>query len=1130
MKRPVLIVNFALTFMKITVLQILIAVGISGWTTASPNDSYGQGVLDNTLSISAENEKLIVVLSRIEELVHVKFSYNPKTIPIDKQVSVHLREATLRDVLSDLLEPLTINFEVSGDYIILGKHLVNDVPDSHGSTNTTFQDATALTVSGTVTSEAGETMPGVNVIEKGTTNGTTTDAEGKYSIVISDNNAVLVFSFIGYTIREVAADGRSVIDVSLSEDVQSLDEVVVVGYGTRKKSNLTGSVSSVNVANIDRKRSATQTSQLLAGEVAGLTAREDSGSPGNDGSTLTVRGLGTFSAAGTAPLVIVDGVIQTSINDVNPNDIASISVLKDAASASIYGSRAANGVIIIETEKGKAGVMQVRYESFVGKQSAELPDYLNSWEYAEAYNTALINEGGTASYTQEEIEKFRSGSNPDDYPNSPHVRDLFNTGGALQTKHNLTLSGGLDNIRYLFSSGYLRKNGMIADNYNDRYDILLNVNSKVRDNLRFGASLKVIENLVNEPAYVQQANFLDMGSLISKAVTTPATVPLIRSDGSYGSHMGYPNAKAGLDSDGFRQRTRTTLNSNVSLEWDIINSLKVSGRLGYNFNNNSNKEFAAEYDAGRGQIQGPSSISEEWGRDKYLSLVALVDYDKTIGKHYFHVLGGYSQEVFNDYYLGGYRNDFPTTQLPELDVASPANDNNWGGSSTWKLRSYFGRVNYSFEDKYLLEGNVRYDGSSRFSKGNRFGLFPSFSAAWVVSQENFFDVPWVASLKVRGSFGILGNQQIGTYPYQKVLALGYDFFQGEMVQPGIRLTSLPNQDITWETTEITNGGLDIGLFNGKLSLGIDHYYKRTYDILYGLTVSKVLGMGVGYQNAGEVENRGWDFEVEYRSQVRDLSFNIAPVFSVVRNKVLSLSNVERDVSRGLFVGESLNSYYGYSTDGLFVDQADVDSYPTQNYSAAPGFPRYKDISGPDGVPDGVVTADYDRSVLGSTFPRFSYGLGISLDYKAFDVFIQAQGLGGMSRRIEAKALALYNNGNIERWQWEGRWTEENPDRYAEYPKFISSYNSRSFEDLNDYWLRDATFLRIKDIQVGYNIPQKVLESTFIDQCRIYFSGRNLLTFHSGEKGWDPEMYVSTGYNTSFYPPTKVLGFGVNVTF
>jgi TonB-linked SusC/RagA family outer membrane protein len=1007
--------------------------------------------------------------------------------------------------------------------------IINNLPDNRHNNNSS--ESLQIRVSGKITDETGNPLPGVTVQVKGTTIGTVTDGSGRYTIDSPARNVTLVFSFIGYSTKEIQSNGRALIDVELKEESVALEEVVVIGYGTQKKADLTGSVSSVRSEQLS-KRITTQASQLLQGVTSGVSAIQGSGEPGQDATTLTIRGLGTFSGAGTNPLIIIDGV-PGSINSVNPSNIESISVLKDAASSAIYGSRAANGVILIKTKEGRKGDLIVNYESYIGKQEVPvLPQYVDSWVYAEMLNEASKNIGTGAGYTQEEINKYKSGIDRDKYPNKHHLRDLFNSGNGFQTRQNLTLSGGKEDVQYLFSAGYLRQNGNIAKNYYDRYDLRLNVNSKLRDNMRLNVKLFGNQSLRMEPAGVDNTVVYDMSSIISTAANDNSTFAGRKSDGTYGVRMGHPVSEALMDSESFGKSKGTYFVTNLNLEWNIIKDLKFTGGISYILNNSIDKLFGAEFTCDPLWTFGPTQVDDNYSSSRNLKLEALLDYDKSFGDHHLHILGGASQEKYNNEWIEAFRDNFPSTDLHVINAGSTTNRKNSGNESEWILLSYFGRANYSFREKYLLEGNIRYDGSSRFSQGNRFGLFPSASAGWIISKENFFQVPWISNLKIRGSYGILGNQEIGTYPYQKVLSTGYPYVVGDskVLTPGIQLRTLPFAGITWESTRISDVGFDIGVFSSKINLSVDYYDKVTYDILYNLTVTRILGMSVGAQNAGKVGNKGWDFDLSYKNTIGNFSYGINTNFSVNHNEVLSLAGIERDVDQGLFVGYPLTSMYGYETDGLFVDQADVDNYPTQNFITKPGYPRYKDINGPDGTPDGRVSADYDRTVIGSQFPKYWYGFSATANYKGFDFFMQLQGQAGLKKMIQGQQLAFYNNGNLQQWQVDERWTEENPDRNAAYPRLELIWYDPPFEDKIEYWLQDASFLRVKSIQLGYNIPSKILNGIGINQFRVYLQGENVTTFDHYRPGWDPEMQISGGYNITYYPPARLWSLGINVKF
>jgi len=1118
-------------------LLIFILFALSG------NLAFGSVYSQNKkFTLELEDVTLQKVFETIEKQSEFIFFYQSDLMNFNKTVNVKAEDQRVEYILDQVLAGNGVSYEIIDRQIVLRKK--GQSAEKQMETTESTEDAVLELkvpsepqqheVTGTVTdAQTGDPLPGVNIVVQGTTTGTTTDMDGEYSIEAPDD-ATLVFSFVGYQEVTVDIEGQQQINVEMEQAITELEEVVAVGYGTQKKANLTGSASSADMEQIG-KQTASQASQLLQGTVSGITASTPDGKPGENQSSIKIRGLGTFSSAGTNPLVIVDGV-PSSLNSVSPNNIESINVLKDAAASAIYGSRAANGVIIIQTKEGKAGEMKVTYESHIGKQkAAELPNKVDSWTYAEYRNKALNNIGKGDEYTQEDIEKFKSGEYPDEYPNKEHLRDFFNSGNGLKTNHNLAFSGGSDQTQYMVSTNYLKENGIVEEVNYDRYNMRINVNSEIKNNLTVNAKLFGNYSVRNEPTTAYEGTIRDFGQIMRWVNAFPNTVPGKKSDGTYGVHMQFPSPQGMREAPGFTKEKNHRFGNNISLEWNVIEPLKLTGRASYTMNRFKGREFGGALDdsqVAQGTTMGVSRLSVSTSSNEDLNLNLLADYDKSFGNHDLHILGGISHEIYNNEWMGAYRDQFPSTQLHVLDAASVSNDSNYGSGNTWKLMSYFGRINYSFQDKYLLEANLRYDGSSRFAEDNRFGLFPSMSAGWILSEESFFQIPWIENLKIRGSYGALGNQQIGLYPYQKTLDLGHAYPLGEKesLHSGVQLTTLPFQNITWESTYITNGGLDINLFEGKINLIVDYYYKRTTDILYNLTVANILGMSVSEQNAGEVENKGWEFELTYKDQIGDFSYNIRPTFSINHNEVVSLAGVEKDIAQGLFVGEPLSSIYGYETEGLFIDQEDIDNFAEQNYPAEPGLIRYKDISGPNGEPDGKITAEHDRKVIGNEFPKYSYGMGITANYKNFDLYLQLEGQGGFQKQLSNFQLPFWNQGNAEEWHIENSWTEENPDRNAEYPKLTPTSHGDGIPwggIMNlEYWLRNASFLKINNVQIGYNIP---VENAIFDQFRVYISGENIYNFDNYYEGYDPEMSYSSGY-ASYYPLVTYWSLGVNVQF
>lgn len=1007
----------------------------------------------------------------------------------------------------------------TGGLLLAGSQFNQAIAGTAGNKMAIIQ-AKEITISGKVTDAQGP-LTGVTVKVKGTQTGAVTDVNGRFTIRVQDENAVLVFSYTGYQTIERKIEGRTEIDVVLQQTQKDLDEVVVVAYGTQKKVNLTGSVSSVTAKDID-SRPFTQASQALAGVASGVTVTQGTGRPGNDGASLRIRGIGTFSGAGNNPLVLVDG-LAASINDVDPNNIESISVLKDAASASIYGTRAANGVILIETKKGKKGQTQIGYNNYFGWQRpTQLPNFVSSDVYAEMKNIASPN-----TYTQAEIQKFRDGSDPDNYPNVPHLKNLLSSNNGFQTSHNVEFSGGTEKTAYLFSTTYLRQNGIVEKNDFDRYNVLFNVNSQLRDNLTLKVNMNGYTFNVDEPRHYEG----DMSNMIRFAVREGPVFAGLKSDGTYGYQDNY-SPEAWLSSNSFVNRKNRSLQSGAELAWVPFKGFTLSGKAGYKYFNYTDKNYVSDFRFNASKYIGPNFLQINSGENTLLTLQTLAQYNRTFNQHSINILAGFSQEEYKENGLGAYRNNFPNNSLYELNAGGSTNMQNSGSSSEWGLRSFFGRINYAFKERYLVEVNGRYDGTSRFPSSGRWAFFPSVSAGWRISEESFFknNVTWVDNLKFRASWGQLGNQNIGNYPYQNVLSLGQNYPFGGTLSSGARVTTLANADIRWETTTATDIGFDLSLFKNRLSVVFDYFNKTTSDILSSLTVSSVLGLTPSEVNAGKVKNSGIEVLLNYQQPIGNFTLGISPNFSYTRNRVTELAGgISQDISRGLFVGQPINAIYGYVADGLFLNADDIKNYPTQPYSAEPGFVRYKDISGPNGVPDGVVDATYDRKIIGSSFPKFAYGLNLTANYKGFDAGIFLQGLGGYQKLMGPyQAYAFFNGGQIQQWQVDNRWDATNPNRDAQYVKITNLSSGSGTTMASTYWMRNASFVRVKNIQLGYTLPAEWSKKIRMNRLRVFASGQNLFSVNSFYPGWDPEM--DNGDYSAYYPITRVITFGLSAKF
>ncbi|MEX2565273.1 MAG: SusC/RagA family TonB-linked outer membrane protein [Cyclobacteriaceae bacterium] len=1118
----------------VILLAGLIMIIIGYEESASQNTDRGDTIVVQHLSNANEmiNESSLVTmevsnltlstaLEMLAKKAKVGISYSSEIIP-DVKVDLNLRDVPVHVALYEILEGTDLEpvLPPTKDVIIIREK------EQNFKEEVVFQE----TISGQITdSQTGEPLPGVNIVVAGTTTGTTTDSEGNFELTVQDLQETLIVSYIGYETQNIAIVGRTEIEIELEPTIIAGEELVVVGYGQMRNVNITGSISNVNVNDLEN-RSVTQTSLALQGKLSGVQVRQLSGNPNDNSASITIRGEGTFSRAGTSPLVLVDG-IESSIDNVDPNDVESVSMLKDAASAAIYGSKAANGVILIETKQGRIGAPQFSYNAYVGHQTPTLiPEMVNSWEYAEIANEALRNQGGTNRYTEEEIQKFKSGTDPDNYPNFDHIDYLFGSGNGLETKHNISMRGGNPATQYMVSTNYYEQHGLIKKNKADRYNIRANLSTELKDNLNFDLRLSGVKSYGTEPINPYGSG---LAGIVRGAMRLPNAIHGFTPDGYYGRNETL-HPEADLNSDSFSENTSSYFYGNANIDWDILDNLTLSGRAGYTLNNLEQRSFVATYDITPTYGISLNSLNESWRKNDELTLLSTIRYVESLKNHNISLLGGVESKDSNFESLSAYRDQFPNNQVTQIDAGATARGRQGGTASRNTLASLFGRANYDFSDKYLFEVNVRYDGSSRFAEGNRWGLFPSVSVGWRLSQENFFQdaIGWIDELKIRASWGEMGNQSIGNYPYQDLIALGQDYPFGSQLSAGAAVTTVANKEITWETTEVTNVGLDFALFNNRINFTADYFIKKTKDILYNVSVSRLLGASPSATNAGAVENKGFDFDISYRNSVGDFTYGASALLSIVHNEVVKLANVDRDISGGLFIGQPIGSRYGYVSDGLFANEEEVNNAPDQPFSflAKPGGIRYVDISGPNGEPDGRVTAEFDRKVIGNPRPTSTYALNLNGSYKNIDVSVMLQGEGGRNDMVSIPHFfPLANDGNVQRYVYDNRWRPDDPDPNAEYPRvtFLNAGFFRSSTNAVDFWFKDATFIRLKNAQIGYTLPTNLLNKIALERVRLYVTGENLFTLSNYYPGWDPEMQAA---GTGFYPLTRKFVFGIDIDF
>lgn len=927
---------------------------------------------------------------------------------------------------------------------------------------------------------------GANVIEKGTINGAVTNIDGRFSLSVPAQ-AIIQISYIGYLSQEIRIKNQPNIHIVLKEDSHLLDEVVVVGYGIQKKANVVGSISQVLSDQLE-SRPVPVLSNALGGQMPGVTLIQRSGRPGASPGTIRVRGVGSFGATPEA-LVLIDG-IPGDINDVRPEEVSSISVLKDASTAAIYGARAANGVILVTTKSGVESKVKIGYSGYAGfVRATTLPEFLPSWEYAMAYNEA----SGTEIYKPGEILKYKEGTDPDNYPNSNFVDDILGNNG-FQTGHDVTLTGGGKINSYYLAFGYLSQDGIIEKNNYSRYSVRSNMTSQLLSNLKLITRISGVTSKIKEPAIPggKDAGRMENG-ILRNAFRYPSIYAGKLFNGDYG--IGPENSGtsvAWLESPSFYQEPVWKAAFNAHLEYTPIKGLVLSAIGGYNYSHSETKLYRSTMRLNDNTSMGPSTLSQAEKRTVYKTFQATADYVTNIGNHTIDALIGYSFEEENYRTLDGSRDKFPGNDLPYMNTGSPDNQKVNGGGYDWAIQSVFGRIKYDYMGKYLFEATARYDGSSRFPPTKKYGVFPSVAAGWRLSEESFMEAAsdWLSLLKIKASWGKLGNQNIGNYPWQSLYTLGQNYTIGGVFNQGSAMTVYSDPTIHWESTQTADGGVEMVLWEGLLSLNVSYFNRRTEDILYKPTssVSSVLGMGLSEINTGSLKNTGWEFDLSHRHSFGNFSYNIGANFSIIKNKVLDLGvgNVVQSnglVGNGndLFLGYPMETYYGYKTDGVFLNQQDIDAWYEKNdqsslmpkKSARPGDVRYVDVSG-----DGKVDAAHDRTVLGSRIPQYTYAFNMGMNYKGFDLNMFFQGIAGVKGRLENYVgFAFFNLGSIQRWMWEGRFDPEPPRRYPAYPRLQILGNSTGNNGyLSDRWVMNANYLRLKNIQLGYTLPKRITQS------------------------------------------------------
>ena len=992
-------------------------------------------------------------------------------------------------------------------------------------------------ITGNVADNNGEPIIGASVVVNGTKNGTVTDIDGNFTLVSNSETPTLNISYVGFDTQNIKVRPGQTIKVTLKENAQSLEELVVVGYGSQKKVNVIGSIATVDSKSLEA-RSASDVSNMLTGQMSGVTITQTSGNPGQDGGTIRVRGVGSFGAT-PSPLVLVDGM-PGSLSDITPDEIENISVLKDASSAAIYGSRAANGVVLVTTKRGKEGRTKVSYNGSVGfSKAAELPEMAHSYEYAKFYNIAA----GTETYKPEDIQKYKDGSDLDNYADENYLDKLFG-GHSFLTKHTLNVNGGNDRVQYMATVGYLHHDGLLENNYYNKYNARLNLNAKITKDLSMGIRLNGMASDRHEPSTPGSLDSGGYAGIMLAALRYPGLLPSYMSDGSNGVGLkgsGTPVAWAEKCASFYRQDF-DKFGGNVDLTYKPIKGLTIKGIGGYKYSLQHVRHYRSEFATADGRTNGPSSLTDDMYRTVYKTFQATADYNTTIAKkHTIDVLVGYTWEDENQRSVGGYRQKFPSNDVPYLTAGGADGQTNFGGGYDWAIQSIFGRLTYNYDERYLFEATMRYDGSSRFPTDSKYGFFPSAALGWRVSEEKFWKdssvAKWFTNLKIKASTGVLGNNNIGNYPYQSVYTLGsnQNYVFGGVYTTGASITTYVDPNLKWEKTRTSDIGIETGFFQNRLTFNATYYYRKTTDVLYkpSASYSSIFGLNLSQVNTGAVENKGWEFEIGYRDKVGSFNYWVNGNFSIIKNKVLTLGmgNVTQAngmVGNGsnLFIGYPMQMYYGYKTDGVFLTDEEVGEWHDQSAIAKgskAGDIRYVDLDG-----DGKVTPK-DMTYLGSSIPKYNFGLSFGGDYKGFDFSVLLQGVAGVKGRLnEWAGFAFFQEGNIQKWQMEECWNMNPTNRYPKYPRLEIMSNAGSNNTLlSDFWILNASFVKVRNIQFGYKLPKNIISKAGISSMRAYISLDNPFSFDSYRKGWDPE---NTNNRGSYYPVMSSYTFGLTLAF
>lgn len=1059
------------------------------------------------------------MFSELEKQTGLLFVYSDVDLNTAAEVTYPQASGTLGYFLNHFVKGRGLKYEITPNkYVVFSKV-------GEGRTSKTH-------ITGRITDSTGEPLIGATVVQKGTQNKTVTDVDGNFTLE-APLGATLVVSYIGLQDKEIKASQN--VSVTLDDDVEALEEVVVVGYGTMKKKDLTGAVAAINSEAIENSH-ATNLSTALQGAAAGLTVTRENGSP--DGSAaLQIRGVTTISD--TSPLIIIDGV-PGDMSMVNPNDVESISVLKDAASAAIYGSRAAAGVVLVTTKRAKSDEFTISYNFEYGyDKPTTVPGYVNWQRYMQMTNELRYNDnpsgGEFQTYAEDLISNYlaNNATNPDLYPITDWKNYLYKGHTSRQT-HAVNLMGGGKKVRTKASFRYDQNDGMYVNRNYERFMTRINndfdFNKYIDAHLDANFSYSNSKSPHNNP-YADGARNL------------PPIYAAYWTNGLYGDVKDGENLLAKITEGG---NVRTQL-YNITGKGEIgikpLEGLKISLIAAPSYSFTKVKDFTKQIpytnannpDKIVGYMGGyyTTQLKETRKDDFNITTQFIVNYNKSFGLHDIAAMAGYEYYYMRAENIWGSGNNYELTEYPYLDISPKDYRDNGGNALEYSYRSYFGRINYAYANKYLLEMNLRRDGSSRFAKESRWASFPSLSAGWVVTEESFMkNVKWLDMLKLRASYGKLGNERIGSYyPYQASIAFGSALLMNGGNAISVTTAAQDKyavRNITWETTETWDIGLDARFLNSRLNLTFDYYKKNTRDMLLALQIPIFMGYANPDVNAGKMHTRGFDLELGWRDYIGKLNYRVAFNLSDYKSVMGDLNGTEFVGNKISKEGSEYNQWYGYICDGIYQTQDEVDNSAKLNKNIKPGDLKYRDVSGTDGVPDGNISPEYDRVLLKGSLPHLLYGLNVGANYNGFDFSMSFQGIGRRWSRLSTSMVEglqdnWLNYPDILDGKYWSTYNTESQNQSAIYPRLSRSNRDANYA-MSDFWLFNGWYFRCKNITLGYTIPSKITKRFLVKSLRFYIAANDLFSIDDFPKGWDPEV------SDAGYPIMRSFMFGINVNF